>query len=310
MTYRIPPLNALRAFEAAARHLSFKQAAAELNVTPGAVSQQVKGLEEVLGVSLFDRVHNGLMLTAEGQHYLTPVRSAFTTLSDATALISPKHGKIDLTVGSDTQFAVKWLVPQMAQFQALHPEIRARIGEADGPEAVVRGEVGVALLKGVSSYAGLKCDLVFEEERFPVAGRESLPEDGAEDLTLLIAGDRAIWEAWIRRAGWPPLDSLRCVELAERGLAIRSAMAGAGLAMGSSMADAAELADGRLVQAHEASVRHGAASYYAVYPAGRSDCPAEEAFLAWLSGLRAAGPSNAREPSNVRDAGKRIAVVR
>ena len=283
MTYRIPPLNALRAFESAARHLSFKQAATELCVTPGAVSQQVKTLEDVLGVRLFDRIHNGLMLTTEGQQYLTPIRSAFTNISVATEMIAPRAGDVDLTIGADATFAIKWLVPKMAAFQRVHPDLRVRIGEADTAEAVVKGEVDIAILKGISAYNGLRSDLAFKELMFPVAA-SSLVDSGAVDLSgtiILVADDQPIWTTWLEHASAPSLADLNRVDVTERSLAIYGAIAGRGLAMGSNLEESAELADGRLVQAFPTTVNCGG-SYYAVYPPGRASCPAEAAFLSWL----------------------------
>lgn len=283
MTYRIPPLNALRAFEAAARHLSFKQAATELNVTPGAVSQQVKSLEETLGVRLFDRIHNGLMLTSEGQGYLTPIRSAFTNISVATEMISPRADGVDLTVGAAANFAIKWLVPQMSAFQREYPDLRVRIGEARSAEAVVQGDVDIAILKGVSAYGGLRCDLVVQEVMFPLAA-PALATDGRVDLVgaiILIAGDRAVWTTWLERAGAPSFADLERIDLASRDLALHAAMAGRGLFMGSSLEEAAALAEGRLIQPFAETVGCGG-TYYAVYPAGRVACPAERTFLEWL----------------------------
>ncbi|MEM7023486.1 MAG: LysR substrate-binding domain-containing protein [Pseudomonadota bacterium] len=291
MTYRIPPLNALRAFESAARHLSFKQAAAELHVTPGAVSQQVKGLEDALGIRLFDRIHNGLTLTSEGQQYLTPIRSAFTNISVATEMISQAPRSADLTIGADANFAIKWLVPQMAAFQRVHPDVSVRIGEAESAEAVVNGDVDIAILKGVSAYGGLRCDLAFKEVMFPVAAPALV--DASIDLAqtlVLVANDQATWVTWLERAGEPALADLERVDLAERSLAIRAAIAGRGLAMGSNLAEAAELANGRLRQAFPHTVDCGG-TYYAVYPPGRADCPAERAFIAWLSDRATEGAS-------------------
>ena len=227
MTYRIPPLNALRAFEAAARHLSFKQAAAELNVTPGAVSQRVKSLEDSLGIRLFDRIHNGLMLTSEGQAYLTPIRSAFTNISVATEMITPKSNGVDLTIGAEANFAIKWLVPKIAAFQRAYPDVRVRIGEALSAEAVVRGEVDIAVLKGVSAHNGLRCDLIFREMMFPVAA-PTIKGDGNIDLAgtiILVAGDQAVWATWLECAGARSLADLERVDLASRDLALHTAMA-------------------------------------------------------------------------------------
>jgi LysR family glycine cleavage system transcriptional activator len=283
MTYRIPPLNALRAFESAARHLSFKHAGAELNVTPGAVSQQEKSLEDVLRVRLFDRIHNGLLLTAEGSQYLAPIRSAFTSITIATELIAPRAEGADLTIGADAVLAIKWLVPQVAAFQRVHPDLRLRIGEVASADSVIDGDVDIAILKGVSAYGGLRCDPVFQEDRFPMAA-PALLDNGPIDLAqtiLLVADDRAIWTTWLQQAKAPGLAELNRVDMAERGLAIHAAIAGRGLAMGSTLEEAAELAEGWLAPA-VARIMVSGPTYYAVYPTGRASCPAEAAFLDWL----------------------------
>ena len=286
MARRLPPLNALRAFEAAARHLSFKQAAVELHVTPGAVSQQVKSLEETLGVRLFDRIHNGLMLTIEGQQYLTPIRAAFTKITHATEMVSPRDAQTPLMVGAEPDFAISWLVPKMLDFYEKHPDVRVAIGEASSPEAVVQGEADIVILPGASTYGGLRCDLVVEEIFSPVAGAEELrgrtPQ--LEEATVLIADDTSLWEAWLEQAEGPKLSSLMSIDFSDRAMAVKAALAGRGLAMGSSLLDARELDEGWLVRPFKTALKAGA-SYYAVYAPGRADCPPDRAFLDWLLAL-------------------------
>ena len=283
MTYRLPPLNALRAFEAAARHLSFKQAAAELHVTPGAVSQQVKALEDSLGIRLFERIHNGLMLTLEGQQYLAPVRAAFTAITNATEMVAPREGDAPLLVGAEPDFAIRWLVPKVVAFQQGHPEVRVSIGEATSPEAVVQGEVDIAILPGAAVYGGLRCDLLIEEQLTPVCA-PAYGEPGALDLAqavILVAQEAGRWEAWLEQAGGPPLSELPRIDFGERHLALQAALSGQGLAMGSTVLDARELSEGRLVRPF-ASALPGGSSYYAVYAPGRADCAPNRMFLDWL----------------------------
>ncbi len=283
MTYRLPPLNALRAFEAAARHLSFKQAAVELHVTPGAVSQQVKSLEETLGIRLFDRIHNGLMLTIEGQQYLTPIRAAFTKITHATEMVAPRDAQAPLKVGAEPGFAIAWLVPKMLDFYERQPEVRVAIGEAGSPEAIVQGEADIVILPGASTYGGLRCDLVVEELFAPVVGVEEMGSrvSELETATILLAEDSSLWEAWLEQAEGPALSSLTTIEFSDRGMAIKAALAGRGLAMGSTVIDARELEEGSLARPFEPALR-GGASYYAVYAPGRADCPPDRAFLDWL----------------------------
>src|SRR5262249_54776403 len=130
MTYLLPPLNPLRAFEAAARHLSFKVAARELHVTPGAVGQQVKALEDRLGVRLFDRLHKQLILTSAGQDYVASVQKAFYRIADATERLKPQGVATVLSVGVYVRFDLGRLGPD--RFRAAHPTIGLRIMEPAG----------------------------------------------------------------------------------------------------------------------------------------------------------------------------------
>src|SRR5687768_15848489 len=127
MGRRLPPLNAIRVFEAAARHLSFTRAADELNVTQAAVSHQIKALEEILGVPLFRRLNRALMLTEAGQSYLPPLRDALDLIADATAKLKAGDTVGALTVSTIASFAAKWLVPRLPRFQERHPQIDVRL---------------------------------------------------------------------------------------------------------------------------------------------------------------------------------------
>ena len=285
MTYKIPPLNALRAFEAAARHLSFKSASAELHVTPGAVSQQVKSLEDVLGVALFERIHNGLILTEEGQRYLAPVRSAFTAISAATQMISPRPAGVDLTVAVEPDFGVKWLVPKIPSYQVAQPESRIRIRNAVSAEDVAAGRADMAILPGVSSYQGLVCTRLLGETLAPACAphlKERLGRD-IGDGKVLSYGDEPAWALWLNERGERPLSALEQVRFEDRDLAVYAAISGKGLVLASSIHDAETLSTGRLVQPFPEKLETGS-DYYLLVPAGRADCPIERAFADWLTG--------------------------
>jgi LysR family transcriptional regulator, glycine cleavage system transcriptional activator len=156
MTYLLPPLNPLRAFEAAARHLSFKLAAHELHVTPGAVGQQVKALEVRLGVQLFERLHKQLVLTPAAQEYLATVQKGFCQIGDATRRLKPRGVAVVLTVGVYARFDLNRLRP--SRFRAAHPTIGLRIMEPAGLPELVEGKVDVLIDRSNSHHPGYRCE--------------------------------------------------------------------------------------------------------------------------------------------------------
>ena len=158
MTYLLPPLNALRAFEAAARHLSFKQAAHELHVTAGAVSQQVRLLEERLGVQLFERRTRQVILTSAGETYLARVRQAFRCLAEATAELKPEGVTSLLHIGVHASFAVDGLRARLAQFRQAQPQVAIRISQPAGLHELLEGKVDVVIAERVQRYPGYRCE--------------------------------------------------------------------------------------------------------------------------------------------------------
>jgi len=293
MTYRLPPLNALRAFEAAARHLSIRGAAAELHVTPGAVGQQVRSLERMLGVVLFERVHQGLMLTEAGQRYLLPLRRAFDTISIATEDVAPRTAGAGLVIATSPDFAVNWLLPALDGFTRSHPSLRLTIADGAGPDVVLRGRAQIALLAGLSRHPELVATPVVDDLRF-VAGTPRL-DDSPEPLfgetlgtaTLLIAGDEGHWREILAAGGAPDLEQLTSVAFARRDLAVRAAELGRGMVLASTVEDVAALESSRLVPLANGPTLV-AARWYALCPAGRIACPEERAVLDWLARVGAA----------------------
>jgi LysR family transcriptional regulator, glycine cleavage system transcriptional activator len=156
MTYLLPPLNPLRAFEAAARHLSFKLAAQELHVTPGAVGQQVKALEDRLGVRLFERLHKQLVLTPAGQNYVSSVRDGFRCIADATARLKPRGVAAVLTIGTHGRFDLRRLDPD--GFRAANPAIGLRIVAPAGLHELVEGKLDALIGRGLGHHPGYRCD--------------------------------------------------------------------------------------------------------------------------------------------------------
>jgi DNA-binding transcriptional LysR family regulator len=159
MTYILPPLNALRAFEAAARHLSFKLAAHELHVTPAAVGQQVKALETRLGVRLFERLHKQLILTPAGQIFLPEISAGFRRIADATAQLKPA-GAVLLQLGLHGSFDLRRLA--LAEFRAMHAEIGLRVLQPAGLHELIEGKVDLLIGRGLGHHPGYRCDRINE----------------------------------------------------------------------------------------------------------------------------------------------------
>ncbi len=167
MTHLLPPLNALRAFEAAARHLSFKLAAHELHVTPGAVSQQVKALEERLGVPLFQRIHKQLVLTESGLAYLPPVREAFGRIAAATAALTPRTALAVVRLGLHAGFDWAGLRADLDRFRAAHPTIGVQVSHPAGLHELLDGKIDMLVNRSLGHHPGYRCD--------PLAGASGGP---------------------------------------------------------------------------------------------------------------------------------------
>ncbi len=288
MSRRLPPLNALRAFEAAARHLSFTRAADELHVTQTAISHQIKGLEERLGVRLFRRLPRGLLLTEEAQRYLPPVRDAFDQIAAATARLAVAGSSGSLTVSVLPSFAAKWLVPRLGRFRAAHPDLDLRISAATQLVDFARDDVDLGIRMGRGSYPGLRVDRLFGESMVPVCSPQLLsgphPLQRPEDLrhhVLLHDDDHSGWLLWLELAGVEGVDAGRGPVLTNSAMVVQAAAEGQGVALARRVLAAGDLAAGRLVQPFEVSLRHDLA-YYVVSPEATAEQPKIGAFRAWL----------------------------
>jgi LysR family transcriptional regulator, glycine cleavage system transcriptional activator len=176
MTYLLPPLNALRAFEAAARHLSFKQAAHELHVTGGAVSQQVRLLEERLDVQLFERLTRQVVLTPAGEAYLTPIRKAFGLMAEATAELKPEGITNLLHIGVHGRVDIDDLRRRLAQFRRAQPKVAARISQPAGLRELLEGKVDVLIEGSLRRHTGYRCDPVKNGFLIAPLGTADCPE--------------------------------------------------------------------------------------------------------------------------------------
>jgi LysR family glycine cleavage system transcriptional activator len=235
---RLPPLNALKAFEAAARHSSVKNAAEELRVTSGAVSQMVKALEADLGVTLFRRVNRGIFLTPAGQTYLPPIRNALRQILDATRRVAAAAEAGVLTVSLTPSFAAAWLVPRLNRFQEANPDIDLQIVTGKALVNFSRDDVDVAVRHGLGIYPGLRSDRVISVELVPVAAAELVERRGmpasAMDLMswpLLHEPERQDWHLWFQAQGVHEIALPRGPTFDDSNLLLQAALAGQGAAL-------------------------------------------------------------------------------
>jgi LysR family glycine cleavage system transcriptional activator len=282
----LPSLTGLRAFEAAARHLSFSAAAAELHVTQTAISHQIARLEAQLGLRLFIRRPRALALTAEAQAYLPAVRDAFEGLRRATARLGRERSSGTLTVTAMTSFAAKWLVPRLGAFQALHPDVDVRLTTSMALVDFRRDDVDMGIRLGTGPWPGLRTDFLLAEDWLPVcnpavAARLASPADLAGETLLHIDQWRGAWDKWVALAGAPGLRGARNLAFDLHLTALQAAMDGAGVALGPSPLVEADLAAGRLVAPFTPRL-HLDGGYFIVTPEEAADRPKIRAFRDWL----------------------------
>jgi LysR family glycine cleavage system transcriptional activator len=290
MARRLPPLNALRAFEAAARHLSFTRAAGELHVTQAAISHQVKALEEHLGRKLFRRLNRALLLTDEGQAYLPSVSRAFALLNEATNDLLTKQAPGPLTVSALPSFAARWLVPRLGRFRQIRPDLDLRIDPSAELSDFASGDVDVSVRYGRGKYPGLRSDWLMTEDIFPVCSpalvdgphRIRDPQDLAHQVLLHDDG-HGDWRTWLLAAGVENVDPARGPIFTDSGMLIQAAMAGQGVGLARGVLAADELAAGRLVRPFTLSLPAEFA-YYLVCPEHTAEHPKIAAFRDWLLG--------------------------
>ncbi len=290
MAVSLPSLNGLRAFEAAARHLSFTRAAAELNVTQTAISHQIRRLEEQLGLRLFLRRNRALLLTREAQAYLPAVRAAFEDLRQATARLRRADCDGVLTLSATPSLAAKWLVTRVASFQDAHPGIEVRITASTHLVDFRREEVDMAVRYGRGHWSGLRADWLMAEEFFPVCspallkGERALrrPADLAQHTLLHATVSREDWQLWLTAAGMPSSLALRRgLSFDQSFMAIQAAIDGLGVALGRTPFVEADIAAGRLVVPFDV-VLPDEAGFYVVAPEETADAPKIALLRDWL----------------------------
>jgi LysR family glycine cleavage system transcriptional activator len=288
MSHDLPSLNALRAFEAAARHQSFKQAATELMVTPAAVSQQIKGLEAHLGQALFWRLNRSIRLTPAGEALFPTVRDAFERMADAVQALSQDEMAGPLTVSVLPSFAAQWLVPRLGRFKERYPDIDVRISAEARVVEFRRDDVDLAVRHGTGPWPGLRIDWLMAGDLFPVCSPSLL--DGPHPLrkprdlrhhVLLHNATRQEWPLWLRMHKVDGVNAGRGPSFSDDGLVMLAAVKGQGVALGRLALAGEELRTGRLVRPFS-FVTPSALAYYLVCPETTAERPKIAAFREWI----------------------------
>jgi LysR family glycine cleavage system transcriptional activator len=300
---RLPPLNAVRAFEAAARHGSFVTAAEELYVTPGAISQQVKALEAWLGRPLFRRLHRGVALNAAGTAYLEKLGGVLDELAAASQEIARRTQVLRIT--ALPAFAERWLMPRLGRFQALHPKVEIALSADDRLVDLDRDSVDLWLCYGTGEHPDCQVERLFGEILFPVCAPALLdrgpaleyPRDLVHHTLLHDAHWRDDWRRWLAAAGVTDVDPTRGPSFTLYAMVIQAALDGLGVALAHEALIADDLAAGRLVAPFALRLPAGQA-YYLVSPPKAVKRPDAMAFRAWLR-QEAAGCLDPRDSPSV-----------
>jgi LysR family glycine cleavage system transcriptional activator len=295
MSRPIPPLNPLRAFEVAARHLSFTRAAEELCVTPSAVSHQVKALEDSLDIVLFVRDTKSLILTSAGKTYLPGVQEAFRHLMQATYLVKRERQSQTLKLNLPPTFAAKWLIPRMRCLMDTHPEIDLHLSTSKNVSDFERDDVDIEIRYGRGKYPGLHSELCLPVSVTPVCSPSLLsggtPITQVEDLrryTLLHDSStyddvsNPDWATWLAHAGVTDIDTTRGPAFWPSHLVIDAAIDGLGIALAKRNWIHKDLAEGRLVELFPELTLKVEFSYYLVYPEERINDARIQAFTQWM----------------------------
>jgi LysR family glycine cleavage system transcriptional activator len=288
MRPRLPPLNTLKAFEAAARHESFTRAAEELFVTQGAVSQQVKALEAGLGIKLFNRERQRLIITEAGRDYLAVVRDALDRIAVGTELLLQRQNAGVLTVSTSPDFAAKWLVHRLGNFAEAHSDIDLRVSATLHHVDFAREEVDLAVRHGDGNWPGLDAVQLSAEQLFAVcspkllSGRRKLgkPADILK-LPLIHLDNREDWKKWLRTVGADDADVSHGPVLNRVSMAIDAAINGQGVALARTTLAAWDLINGRLVRPFPDSLALSK-TYWIICPKATSNRPKIVTFRNWL----------------------------
>lgn len=285
---RLPSLNGLRAFEAAARHGSLTRAAGELHVTHSAISHQISALEADLGVPLFRRVGRGIEVNGVGLELEAALTDAFARIARAVARVRSADRAGILTISVEPSFAARWLVLRLGRFGVANPEIDLRLAATSGLADFAREDVDVAIRHGRGPWPGLTTTRLMAARMFPVgsptllgSAASSLSPAALTRFTLIHEGDERDWADWLAAAGVSGADASRGPRFDDGNLALAAAISGQGIALADEALAGDALADGRLLRLSPVEIATDKA-YWLVHPPEAGQLPKVGAFRGWL----------------------------
>jgi LysR family glycine cleavage system transcriptional activator len=287
----LPPLNALRAFEAAGRHLSFKQAAAELCVTQGAISRHVLNLEAFLGVRLFIRSHRQVKLTLEGVAYLRETRDALLRIIHATSRARSESDERTLRIKAPPTCSIRWLVPRLGRFHARHPDIAVQITTSHDPIDFEHDQIDVGIHYGSEPVDDWHCERLFGEVLIPICSKKLLrrykkrcsPREIIRQVLLHSIRRPSDWHQWFDAAGLAGFNASKDLTFENSTMTYQGAVDGLGVAIAQKALVTDEIASGRLAAPSDIVVRNPAA-YYFVFPTRKHNSAKVRAFHGWIGG--------------------------
>lgn len=295
MPRKLPPLTTLPAFDAAARHLSFTKAAAELNLTHGAISRAIRNLEEELGTRLFDRGTRSVRLTPAGEAFATEVAAALDRIGSAMIAAAASRSAGLLNVSTSDGFAARWLVPRLHRFHRAHPEIDVRLSTSGQFADFIRDGIDIAIRYGAGGYEGVVSEFLSDEDVSVVCSPELMRGDhplrSPSDLKhhrLIHDNFRLDWATWLQHAGLDDIDPKRGLKFEAAAYAVEAAVQGEGVLLGRSALVSADIAAGRLVRPFDLTLK-SRWKYYVVYLDGALRHKKVKAFRDWLFSEMAAG---------------------
>ena len=302
MRRQLPPLNALKAFEAAARHCSFKQAADELFVSHSAVSHQIKQLEDYLGVELFLRISRGVKLSAAGRAYYPIIRDAIERIAEGTQLVMRPEASGILTVQVYSTFAIRWLIPRLPDFQSRHPDVRVRLHTSQSDVNFEHEDVDLCVMIGRRSEAGLRYDYLFSSRIFPVCSPAlkrsgpalEEPADLANHTIIQVYPSKHDWRVWLEENGVSGVDPDVGPQLDSYDLALNSATQGLGVALGMEPFVNRDLEAGTLVEVFKDKRVYTRGNWFLASRSERADLDNISAFREWLLAQVAKDPAMIR----------------